>query len=83
MRIMMLGMATAAGIVLAGLSAASAAPVSGSAIRSVGGAEGMVETVHETRYCRRLRLACEKKDARGETGEGNCSRYRRECTHKH
>ena len=33
----------------------------------------------ESRYCRRLRRACEFKDVRGETGEGNCRRYRREC----
>ncbi len=31
------------------------------------------------RYCERLRRACEYKDARGETGEGNCRRYRSEC----
>lgn len=30
-------------------------------------------------YCRRLRRACEFKDERGERGEGNCRRYRREC----
>lgn len=31
------------------------------------------------RYCRRLRRACEFKEERGESGEGNCRRYRREC----
>ena len=31
------------------------------------------------RYCRRLRRACENKYERGEAGEGNCRRYRREC----
>ena len=34
---------------------------------------------YDDRYCRRLRRACEYKDERGETGEGNCRRYRREC----
>lgn len=30
-------------------------------------------------YCARLRRACEFKYERGEEGEGNCRRYRREC----
>ena len=29
--------------------------------------------------CRRLQRACQFKDERGEVGEGNCRRYRREC----
>jgi len=29
--------------------------------------------------CERLRLACIYKEERGEWGEGNCRRYRREC----
>ena len=33
----------------------------------------------DERRCRRLRRACEFKDKRGERGEGNCRRYRREC----
>ena len=32
-----------------------------------------------SRYCERLRRACRFKDERGETGEGNCRRYREEC----
>ena len=43
---------------------------------------GLVELAQyreESRYCRRLRRACENKDVRGEMGEGNCRRYRREC----
>ena len=34
---------------------------------------------YDDRYCRRLRRQCEFKDERGERGEGNCRRYRREC----
>jgi hypothetical protein len=34
---------------------------------------------YDDRYCRRLRRACEFKHERGEAGEGNCRRYRREC----
>ena len=33
----------------------------------------------DERSCRRLRRACEFKEERGERGEGNCRRYRREC----
>jgi hypothetical protein len=31
-------------------------------------------------YCERLRRACIYKQELGETGEGNCRRYRRECS---
>lgn len=34
---------------------------------------------HRRRYCERLRHACIYKEERGEVGEGNCRRYRREC----
>ena len=30
-------------------------------------------------YCETLRRACENKDALGETGQGNCRRFRAEC----
>lgn len=47
------------------------------------GVSGIYSAAHaqryEDRYCRRLRRACEYKDERGERGEGNCRRYRREC----
>jgi hypothetical protein len=39
----------------------------------------VVEAQYGDRYCRRLRRACEFKHERGEAGEGNCRRYRREC----
>jgi hypothetical protein len=39
----------------------------------------VMEVGSRDRYCRRLRRACEFKDERGERGEGNCRRYRREC----
>lgn len=38
-----------------------------------------VETVQYGGHCERLRRACEYKDYRGETGMGNCRRYREEC----
>ncbi len=42
-------------------------------------ADSTVETVQYGGYCERLRRACEYKDYRGETGMGNCRRYREEC----
>jgi hypothetical protein len=30
-------------------------------------------------HCERLRRACQYKEYRGESGEGNCRRYRAEC----
>jgi hypothetical protein len=43
-------------------------------------ADTAVETVQYGGYCERLRRACEFKYERGQAGEGNCSRYRAECT---
>jgi hypothetical protein len=42
----------------------------------------MIEQVQygRSRYCERLRHACSFKEERGEQGEGNCRRYRRECS---
>jgi len=39
----------------------------------------LVEQTQGYGYCRRLRRACEFKRERGEVGEGNCARYRRQC----
>ena len=41
--------------------------------------ENLVEQAQSSRYCARLRRACEFKNERGEQGEGNCRRYRQEC----
>jgi hypothetical protein len=74
-----LGIPLATGVaLLLGLSALSAAPTTGS-VRDATVQPGVVELVQDSRYCRRLRRACEFKDERGEAGEGNCRRYRREC----
>ena len=77
MRITLLGTIVAVGVGLVGLGTASATPVSD--FRSVTSNQGIVEQVQSDRYCARLRRACEYKDERGEQGEGNCRRYRREC----
>lgn len=56
---------------------ASAVPAAGA--RGTTEGQSIVEHVQDGRYCRRLRRACEFKFERGEQGEGNCRRYRREC----
>jgi hypothetical protein len=76
MRPIILGTVLTAGISVFGLSAASAAPFARDGIT---GQSVIEEVQYEGRYCRRLRRACENKDIRGEVGEGNCRRYRRQC----
>jgi hypothetical protein len=76
MRTFIYGILMVAGLMLAGVSTASAgapgAPdLSGTAV--TGG------IVHKASYCERLRRACEYKNERGEEGQGNCRRYREEC----
>lgn len=57
---------------------AGAAPI-GVDVRA-GVFEGVVEQVQwGGGRCERLRRACIYKDEKGETGEGNCRRYRAEC----
>ena len=75
MRSVILGTVIATGMSVFALSA-SAAPLARDGIA----AQGVIEQAqYESRYCRRLRRACENKDIRGEVGEGNCRRYRRQC----
>jgi hypothetical protein len=76
MRAFVLGTIIAAGMGAMVLGPASAAPVARDGLTG----QSMIEPAqYESRYCRRLRRACENKDVRGEVGEGNCRRYRREC----
>jgi hypothetical protein len=76
MRSIVLGTMIATGMSIFALSGASAAPLTREGIA----AQGVIEQAqYESRYCRRLRRACQNKDVRGEVGEGNCRRYRREC----
>jgi hypothetical protein len=76
MRSIILGLTVATGMSDFALSAASAAPLARDAIA---GQVVIEQAQYESRYCRRLRRACQNKDIRGEVGEGNCRRYRREC----
>jgi hypothetical protein len=81
MRMVIRGMLLAAGLGLAGVPAASAAPISGGEVRGTTVLQGLQEQVQygRGRYCERLRRACIYKEQRGEVGEGNCRRYRSEC----
>jgi len=71
-------MILAAGWGLASVSSAAATPAGG---HGRGSAEAVVEHVqYGGGYCERLRRACIHKEERGEAGEGNCRRYRAECS---
>ena len=76
MRITLLGTIVAIGVGLVGGGTASAA--SAPDFRGITPAS-IIEQVQSDRYCARLRRACKYKEERGEQGEGNCRRYRREC----
>ena len=70
-----------AGIIgLTGVPSAVASPI-GSGVPSAHAFESAVAKAQyrRGRYCERLRRACVYKEERGEVGEGNCRRYRREC----
>jgi hypothetical protein len=82
MRSIIAAAALAAGLGLATLPGAVAAPGGLVAGDATGVLESVVDRVQYWRggYCERLRRACEYKDERGEWGQGNCRRYREECT---
>jgi hypothetical protein len=79
MRKVVLGMLMGVGVGLAGLSAASAGPVAGGDTGNVAARGAGLQQVQYGGYCARLRRACENKEERGESGQGNCRRYREEC----
>jgi hypothetical protein len=71
----------AIGLGLASVPGVAAAPLD-AGVRELGGVEQGVERVQYWGggYCERLRRACVYKEQRGEVGEGNCRRYRAECS---
>jgi hypothetical protein len=77
MRTVIVGMFATIGVGFAALP--SAAGPLGNAPRTAAPEARLVEQVQMSSYCRRLRRACTYKYERGEVGEGNCRRYRREC----
>lgn len=78
MRIIVLGTLTAAGILLS-LPAVSAT-LPGAGLHGVPAEDALVQLVQSRRDCDELRRACLNKDKLGERGEGNCARYRSQCT---
>lgn len=72
-----------AGLGLASVPAAIAAPFGGRAGADAAGLATLVAPVQYwgVSYCERLRRACVYKEFRDEVGEGNCRRYRRTCLH--
>ena len=80
MRIMLSAIIIAGGLGLTGAASALASPI-GSGVPSADVFESVVVKTdyRRGRYCERLRRACVYKEERGEVGEGNCRRYRREC----
>ena len=71
------------GLGLASVSNAVASPI-GVAAGGSGFLERFVQGAQYWRggYCERLRRACTYKEERGEIGEGNCRRYRAECSRR-
>lgn len=69
----------ALGIGFAGLSGASAAPLSADSVEGLTVQGAGVQKVYYGGYCERLRRSCVYKYERGEEGMGNCRRYRDEC----
>jgi len=61
------------------VSTASATGVATDDVRNAASQQSLIELAQYGGYCARLRRACEFKSERGEVGEGNCRRYRREC----
>jgi len=78
MRSLIIGTAAAASFGFL-VSTAWAAPMVRDGVRDIAPQQSLIEQAQSSRFCARLRRACEFKNERGEAGEGNCRRYRREC----
>jgi hypothetical protein len=76
------GALIAGGAALSLTSAASAAPIGGggTGVAASAGAGGITLAQYGGSYCNRLRQACMYKRQLGETGAGNCARYRAQCS---
>jgi hypothetical protein len=79
MRRTVLGLLMGMGVALAGVSAATAAPIGIVDLGNPVAGAATLQQVQYGGYCARLRWACKHKYELGEAGEGNCRRYRREC----
>jgi hypothetical protein len=78
MRSLIVGIIASATLGLLVSSASATGPATGD-VRDAASQQSLIEHAQYGRYCARLRRACEFKHERGEVGEGNCRRYRREC----
>jgi hypothetical protein len=78
MRSLLIGTAATVGLGFL-VSTAWAAPMTTDGVRDLAPQQNLIEPAQSSRYCARLRRACEFKHERNEAGEGNCRRYRREC----
>jgi len=79
MRNIILGAAIAFLMAVGGFTAASAAPANVGGLGSTATADSTLHKVVSAEYCAGLKRACAYKEERGESGEGNCRRYRNEC----
>jgi hypothetical protein len=79
MRKILLGMLMGVGLSLCGISPASAGPIASGDLGNVAARSAALQEVQFGGYCARLRRKCEYKEERGESGQGNCRRYREEC----
>jgi hypothetical protein len=78
MRSLLIGTAAAASLGFL-VSTAWATPMRTDGVRDAAPQQDLIVQAQSSRFCARLRRACEFKHERGEAGEGNCRRYRREC----
>lgn len=78
MRSLTVGIVASATLGLLVSNASATGPATGD-VRDAASEQSLIEHAQYGRYCARLRRACEFKHERGEMGEGNCRRYRREC----
>ena len=74
-----LGMILALFVAFTGAPASSAASLGAGITGGSAATETLIHKAQYGGYCERLRRACAYKEERGEAGEGNCRRYRREC----
>jgi hypothetical protein len=79
------GAVVTGGVLISLISPASAASASGGAVRGAPAPAPASTEVERVQYgrsgtCAELRRACLYKRELGETGQGNCSRYRSECS---
>jgi hypothetical protein len=76
------GTVIAGGTVLSLVSTASSAPIGGgvAGLPADAGGSGITQVQYGASICAQLRRACMYKRQLGESGSGNCARYRARCS---